>query len=77
MKNLSVVEEMLDELEQNKVFKKRLEIRLRFETNQLKRQKFKEDLKQVRCALLVVNDLLEYEYTHGISTQKLLRDIQR
>ncbi|GEM_PF-6408214 len=77
MKNLSVVEEMLDELEQNKVFKKRLEIRLRFETNQLKRQKFKEDLKEVRCALLVVNDLLEYEYTHGISTQKLLRDIQR
>jgi len=77
MKNLSVVEEMLDELEQNKVFKKRLEIRLRFETNHLKRHKFKEDLKEVHCALLVVNDLLEYEYTHGISTHRLLKDIQR
>ncbi len=77
MINTSIVEEMLEQLELNQVFRNRLLIRLRIETSTMKREKFKEEMNQALSAIRELTEMLEYEYAEGITTGQLLKDIQR
>lgn len=71
-----IVEEMILQMEQNELCVKRLENRLKFETCELKRSRFLEEIEHCKATNAEIIEMLLLEYTEGITTKELFKNIQ-
>lgn len=72
-----IVGEMILQMEQNEICVKRLENRLKFETCDLKRSRFLEEIEHCKATNTEIIEMLLLEYTEGITTKELFKNIQR